>query len=142
MISIIIPSYYSQSTIGECLRSLTARRTKEKFEILVVNSSIDETTKIVKEHFPTVQFIQLEKRAFAGTARNIGIKKTKGDIVAFVDADCVPSSNWLSKVISWHRKGYRVVGDSIVNGIKKTFLVKLSTLWKFLNSLQTIQRER
>jgi len=119
MISIIIPSYCSQATIGECLGSLIAQRIEEKYEILVINSSNDEIHKIVKEQFPFVEFIQLEKRTFAGTARNIGIQKSKGDIVAFIDADCTPSSDWLSKVISWHRKGYRVVGGSIINESKK-----------------------
>lgn len=115
MISIVVPSYYSQSTIGDCLQSLISQKIEEEFEILVINSSADETYKIVKEHFPSVQFIQLEKRVFAGKARNIGIQETKGDIVAFLDADCAPSSDWLSRMISWHRKGYQVVGGSIVN---------------------------
>lgn len=34
MISIIVPSYNSQSAIGECIRSLNAQRIEEKFEIL------------------------------------------------------------------------------------------------------------
>ncbi|UCC39483.1 MAG: glycosyltransferase [Candidatus Aminicenantes bacterium] len=124
MISIIIPRYYSQLTISECLRSLTAQKTEEKFEILVINSSSDETHKIVREYFPTVQFIQLKKRVFAGAARNIGIQKSQGDRVAFIDADCIPSSDWLSKIISWHRKGYRVVGGSIANGSHENIFSK------------------
>lgn len=115
MISIIIPSYNSQSTIGECLRSLEAQEIEEDFEILVVNSSFDNIPEIVKKHFRTVHFIQLEKRAFAGTARNIGIQKAKGDTVAFIDADCIPCSDWLIRMIGWHTQGYRVVGGSIVN---------------------------
>lgn len=122
MISVVVPSYYSQTTISECLRSLIAQRIEERFEILVVNSSDDETDKIVRERFPTVHFIQLDKRAYPGTARNIGIQESKGEVVAFIDADCFPSADWLSKVISWHRKGYRVVGGSIANGsIKNIF---------------------
>jgi len=73
MISIIVPSYYSQSTIKECLQSLMNQDIEEKFEIWVVNSSPDDTCAIIQQHFPTVYCIQLEKRAFAGKARNIGI---------------------------------------------------------------------
>lgn len=115
MISVIIPSYCSQSTIIECLQSLIIQRTEEDFELLVVNSSIDNTYQIVKKHFPAVSFIQLEKRAFAGTARNIGIKNAKGDILAFIDSDCTASADWLNRIESWHRKGYETVGGSIVN---------------------------
>ncbi len=115
MVSIIIPSYHSQSTIGECLRSLEGQKVEEDFEILVINSSLDKTPDIVKGHFPAVHFTQLEKRAFPGAARNIGIQEARGDKVAFIDADCIPCSDWLSRMIRWHEKGYRVVGGSIVN---------------------------
>lgn len=124
MISIIIPSYYSQSTIGECIRPLIAQRIEENFEILVINSSSDDTSIIVKTHFPTVRFIQLEKRAFAANARNIGIQKARGDILAFIDSDCIPSSNWLSKIVSWHQNGYRAVGGSIVNASNENIFSK------------------
>ncbi|MFP4082795.1 MAG: glycosyltransferase family 2 protein [Candidatus Aminicenantes bacterium] len=115
MISIIIPCYHSQSFIARCLRSLFSQSTEEDFEILVVNSSQDETGEIVKKNFPGVRFFQLEKRVYAGKARNIGIQKAKGDLVAFIDADCAASSDWLSRMIFWHGKGFRVVGGSIVN---------------------------
>ncbi len=124
MVSIIIPSYHSQSMIGECLRFLEAQRIDEKFEILVVNSSSDKTPEIVKTHFPSVHLIQLEKRAFAGTARNIGIQQAKGDKLAFIDADCRPCSDWLSRMIRWHRKGYRAVGGSIVNKSEENIFSK------------------
>jgi len=115
MISIIIPSYYSQSTIGECIRSLLAQRIEGGFEILVINSSRDETSKIMKENFPTVRFFQLGERVFAGTARNIGIQEAQGEILAFIDADCTAPPDWLSRMLSWHNKGYRAVGGSLVN---------------------------
>lgn len=115
MISVIIPSYHSQTTIGDCLQSLQTQRTDEKYEILVINSSRDDTSRIFKDSFPSVRFFQLEKRVFAATARNIGIQNARGDIMAFIDADCRASSDWLDRMISWHSKSYRAVGGSIVN---------------------------
>lgn len=114
-ISIIIPSYHSQSFIADCIKSLKAQETEEKFEILVINSSQDETSKILKRDFSSVRIFQLKKRVFAGEARNIGIKKAKGEILAFIDADCKVSMDWLSKIIFWHKKGYKAVGGSLVN---------------------------
>ena len=119
MISVIIPSYHSQSTIGECLQSLQTQRTHENYEILVINSSRDDTFRIFKDSYPSVRFFQIEKRVFAATARNIGIQNARGDIMAFIDADCRASSDWLDRMISWHRKSYRAVGGSIVNESQK-----------------------
>lgn len=115
MISVIIPSYFAQKTIKDCLRSLLLQKTNFPYEILVVNSSKDQTSQIIKKGFPSVRFIQLEKRVFAGTARNIGIQKAKGNILCFIDADCEANPNWLSQMASWHQKGYEAVGGSIVN---------------------------
>jgi len=124
MISVIIPSYFSQFNILECIRSLKDQITKEKYEIIIINSSIDETYKIVKRYSSTISFIQLKKRAFAGTARNIGIQKAKGNILAFLDSDCYVASDWINKIVSWHRKGYRAVGGSIINENKENIYSK------------------
>jgi glycosyltransferase involved in cell wall biosynthesis len=119
MISVIIPCYRSSSTIRDCVQSLLDQEIQEKFEIIVINSSQDEIPRIISTHFPTIQLIQLEKRAFAGTARNIGIQNSKGDILAFIDSDCTASKDWLQHILSLHKQGYRAVGGSIVNASKK-----------------------
>ena len=124
MISVIIPSYCSQSTIIECIQSLVNQKIEEHFEILVVNSSADDTEEMVKEHFPNVEFVQLEQRVFAGTARNIGIQKARGDILAFTDSDCTASPSWLRKIVSWHLKGYRAVCGSIHNASNENIFSK------------------
>lgn len=115
MISIIIPSYLSQSTILGCLQSLTSQKTDEPFEIWVINSSDDETPRIVQNNFPAVRIVQMHERVYAGTARNIGIHKAEGDILAFIDADCRAAPDWLNRIHVWHRRGYQAVGGSIVN---------------------------
>ena len=119
MISVIIPSYHSQTTIGDCLQSLHSQRTDEKYEILVINSSRDGTSRIVKDSFPLVRFFQLKRKVFAATARNVGIQNARGDVMAFIDADCSASSDWLDRMILWHSKSFRAVGGSIVNKSQK-----------------------
>lgn len=114
-ISVIIPSYHSQSTIEECLQSLINQSTEEDYEILVINSSDDETPEIVKDKFPSVRLIQLERRVSAARARNTGIREAGGNIMAFIDADCSAAFDWLRKIAAWHGKGYRAVAGSIVN---------------------------
>jgi len=116
MISVIIPSYNSQDTIEKCLDSLSNQSYKDSYEIILVDSSIDKTPQIVSSHHPDIKLIHFSKKTDPGTARNMGIREAKGDILAFTDSDCVPSRDWLERMAAAHQSAYRVIGGVVRNG--------------------------
>lgn len=118
-VSVVIPSYNSKRTIKECLSSLCNQETRLKYEVIVVDSSNDGTQKLISS-FP-VTLIHVRKRLFAGEARNRGIKRAKGRIIAFTDADCIIAPNWLDEVFAAHKK-YDAVGGRITNGNPRSLL--------------------
>jgi glycosyltransferase involved in cell wall biosynthesis len=97
-VSIIIPVYNGANTIAACLESLLGQvYPAEAYDIIVVeNGSTDNTTQIV-EKYP-VRLFHSHKRGPA-PARNLGIAKSKAEIVAFTDADCIADPQWLSKLV-------------------------------------------
>jgi len=96
MISIIIPSHNSEKTIQENVRSLLKQNYKGQYEIIVVDSSKDKTPDIVSQ-FP-VKLLKQKPRGPAA-ARNLGMKKSKGDTVVFIDSDCIAPRNWLKNLL-------------------------------------------
>lgn len=96
MISIIIPSYNSAKTIAETIKSLLNQNYREKYEIIIVDSSKDETPDIVSK-FP-VRLIK-QKSIGPAAARNLGVKNAKGEIIVFIDADCIAPKNWLKNLL-------------------------------------------
>ena len=112
-ISVVIPTYNEQDRIGNCLRSIFDQDTDYSFEVIVVDSSKDRTPEIVQREFPQVNLIHLEQQTFAAEARNIGIEKASGTIVAFIDADCVADANWLNAIVDSHHHDHQVVGGAI-----------------------------
>jgi glycosyltransferase involved in cell wall biosynthesis len=96
-VSVIVPVRNGQGTIGDCLSSLL--RTDypaDRREILVVdNGSTDRTAEIVKG-LP-VGYLGEERRG-APAARNRGITASRGELIAFTDADCVVAREWLSEL--------------------------------------------
>jgi len=116
MISVIIPSYNSETTIIRCLDALQNQSYCGHYEIVLVDSSDDRTPKIVTSDYPNVKLIHLEDRTDPGTARNIGIGKAKGDLIAFVDSDCVPAHDWLERIVCAHDSTYGIIGGVVKNG--------------------------
>lgn len=94
-ISIVIPVKNEGKFVRECLNAVTKMNyPREKYEIIVVdNDSSDNSREYINEY---ERIILLEKKEGSiGAIRNFGAKHASGDIIAFLDGDCVPDKNWL-----------------------------------------------
>src|SRR5215472_13909393 len=78
VVSIIVPCYNSDQTIRRCLAALISQEAPPPFELIVVDSSTDRTPQIVEQEFPSAKLIHLGTRAYAGAARNIGVRSSRG----------------------------------------------------------------
>src|SRR3989338_4188254 len=108
-LSVIIPSYNSSSTIKECIQSLKDQDFNGAYEIIVVDSSNDSSYHLIREWFPDINLIHIDKQTFPGTARNIGIKAAKSDFIACIDADCIAERSLLS-LMKKRLEHYNIVG--------------------------------
>jgi len=95
--SIVVCSYNSERTIDYCLKSLSQLRYGGKYEIIVIDSTlVDSVRRIANNHEAT--YYWTPPRGYS-EARNLGIEKSKGEIVAFTDSDCVADINWLTNLV-------------------------------------------
>lgn len=86
LVSVIIPTYNSGPYITEALMSVFGQ-TYKNFEIIVVDDgSTDETKNNLHSFINGVQCIYKDN-AGPASARNLGIKKSKGEYIAFLDSD-------------------------------------------------------
>jgi glycosyltransferase involved in cell wall biosynthesis len=97
-ISVIVPFYNSEPYIAECIEGLLSQKYPiEHHEIVMVdNNSTDASAEIVKRH-SCIKLVSEEKQG-AYAARNRGLREAKGEIIAFTDPDCIPSSDWLERI--------------------------------------------
>jgi GT2 family glycosyltransferase len=112
-LSVVIPSYNMAPHIGRCLASLMAQATSAAFEVIVVDSSNDGTDRLVRERFPDGLCIHLPRRTNAAMARNIGIRRARAPIVAFLDADCIADPHWVDAILKAHAGPFEVVSGAI-----------------------------
>jgi len=92
--SIVVPARNAEKTIGKCIESVLRQNyPKGRFEVIVIdNNSTDRTAKEIKQ-FP-VKYL-LHKKPGSGASRNLGIKNSKGEIIAFIDSGGIADKNWL-----------------------------------------------
>lgn len=91
--SIIIPikeinHLLRQETIPQILK-----QTYPDFEIIIV------TDKVSKEQFPKTEIIASGKDIGPAGKRDMGVKRAKGDILAFLDDDSYPETTWLKNAL-------------------------------------------
>lgn len=121
-VSVIIPSFNSQHTIKKCLHALEKQKCQHNFEIIVVDSSQDNTSKIIPKKFPNISFYSFSKRKYPGDARNFGATKASGQIFAFTDSDCIVDSDWIEKIIEAHKNPSPLIGGIIDNGNPESYV--------------------
>lgn len=112
-VSVIIPHLNDQERLVGCLE-LLRRQTypHDRFEVIVVDNGSTRPLDSVLERFPEVIATSETERG-CGTARNRGVAISRGDILAFTDADCLPEPTWLANAVRMFRDG---AGPEIVGG--------------------------
>jgi glycosyltransferase involved in cell wall biosynthesis len=97
-ISFIIPAYNEESYIRHCLDAIVREvNGRDSYEIIVVdNNSNDKTCEIVASEYPGAKLIH-EPRRGANRAREAGFAVSKGDLVAFLDADTELTAGWIDR---------------------------------------------
>lgn len=99
-VSVLIPVFNDRKRLKLCLKALeTQTYPKECYEVIVIDNGSGEDIKSVAHSFQQASVCR-EDIAGSYAARNKGLTIAKGEIIAFTDADCIPSSEWIEEGVS------------------------------------------
>ena len=93
-ISIVIPAHNEEASLPETLRAALAQDHPD-YEVIVVDNASTDRTYEVASGFPII--VVRESRKGLLWARECGRLEAKGEIIANMDADCLPEKDWLSR---------------------------------------------
>ncbi len=93
-VSVVIPAHNEESNIADTIRAVL-NQDYHDFEVIVVdNASVDKTGEVASA-FPVT--VVREDRKGLLWARERGRTESTGDIIANIDADCLPERDWISR---------------------------------------------
>lgn len=105
VISIIIPTLNRAGSLHLCLERIKENSLsgEERMEVIVIDSSDDNSSEIICKEFNFSQYLKskLKNRSFQ---RNLGLKKAKGEVIAFLDDDCFVRDSWLVRLSARFKK--------------------------------------
>lgn len=113
-VSVIIPHYRDLDALRRCLGAL-GRQTYANgtFEIVVADNNSPEGSAAVAEAIADRARLVIVVEKGAGPARNGGVSVGNGEVLAFIDSDCVPEPQWIEEGVRSLRD-YDFVGGRVV----------------------------
>jgi glycosyltransferase involved in cell wall biosynthesis len=102
MISIIIPVYNAEKNIIPLLEGLNLQ-TRQDFEVIIVDDgSTDDSKELAEKNkirFNYTLSLITQPNAGPAKARNVGVENAKGDIIIFLDSDCLTPPDWIEEMV-------------------------------------------
>jgi len=102
-VDIILPNYNSSEHIEETLNSIVGQSFKNWKLSIVDDNSNDETKNIIKRYVLNnkIKIIWLKRNKGVGFCRNLAMRNTKSEYIAFIDSDDIWEKEKLSKQLDF-----------------------------------------
>jgi glycosyltransferase involved in cell wall biosynthesis len=117
-VSVVVPFHNAKTFLPNLLESLLNQNyPKNRYEIVLVDDgSTDGSSNVITEAIErrgemyNIKVLRCNEKGGPASARNVGIKNSKGEIIAFTDADAIPKKDWLTELV----KGFK---DDSIGGV-------------------------
>lgn len=132
-ISVVVPCYRDPELLTDLLRSLRAQKARgadTSFEVIVVDSGADDRVAAEAERYGA-RCIRGRGRLLPGEARNLGAKRAKGTVLAFIDSDCVADEGWIDAVAAGLRGRAMAVGGPVSDRLPWYTVASVDNLLQF-----------
>jgi GT2 family glycosyltransferase len=116
--SIVVATHNRASTLSRLLDSLVGQAAGVPFEVIVVDdASTDATADLLRrasaESPLDLRVLRLDANRGPATARNLGWRTARAELICFTDDDCVPHPGWVAALVGASRDVDIVQGRTV-----------------------------
>ena len=136
LVSIIVPIYNTAKYLPKCLDSIL-NQTYQNLEIILVDDgSTDDSGTIAKNYAKKDSRIKVIHQENAGqsSARNLGLKKSTGEYISFIDSDDTIAKTFVEKLLQPYLKNPNI--SLTVCGLRYNWLKTKTSTEVFLKPLR------
>ncbi|UUX51879.1 glycosyltransferase [Nisaea acidiphila] len=138
-VSVYIPCFNAERTIGACIASLISQQRKPDEIILVDDGSTDRSVEIATR-YPGVKLVKFPGNKGLATARNAGVRFSKGELIASIDSDCAADPRWLRILVEEMERDPDLCG--VAGGVQETELGTIADRWRTYHMAQHYGQNR
>ncbi|RMD86142.1 MAG: glycosyltransferase family 2 protein, partial [Candidatus Dadabacteria bacterium] len=130
-VTVIIPAYNCEKTIGQVLDAITGQRYPNYEVIVIDDGSTDGTEGIVKK-YPDVKYIRNDKNLGLANTLNKGIKLSENELIITLHADCVPQTkDWIAHMVEM------VTADEMIGAVSSKYTLP-KEIWEKLDFIPKV----
>lgn len=111
-VTIIIPNYNGYRFMEPCLSSLKKQTFKDFRTLIVDNASADGSVEYVREHYPEIELITLDKNYGFSRAVNIGIRHSRTPYVILLNNDTAVDPYYIEEMVKAIEQSPRIFSVS------------------------------
>jgi len=123
-VSVVIPARNEARNLRAVVEVVLAQAVGHDLEIIVIDDGSSDGTAAIAEaagaRVVRSASVGGPRGGNPGAARNLGARESLGEVIIFLDADCLPQDGWLDRLLEAHGAGRDVVGGSLAmpSGLK------------------------
>lgn len=147
MISVIIPVYNSEEFLPLLFEGILKQCIENnRFEVIFIdNNSTDTSAELIKRFITSnyqldIKYLQYKDEQTSYGARNFGVAKSNGEIIAFTDADCIPDKSWLANIYEFYSTEKN--SNTIIAGNIVLLLENTKAIWENFDAIGFLNNER
>jgi hypothetical protein len=117
-LSVVVVAFNGSALLRRCLKSLRSQTLKDGVEVLVIDrgEADQEEERRLRQWFREVQWIRASGTDTVAQMRALGIGRSRGQIVALLEDDCIASETWCARLVETHRGNDAAVGGAVGPG--------------------------
>ena len=110
LVSVVIPAHQSNDYLKKCLKSINSQN-YSNYEVIVVSDNSKEVEDYVKQEYSHFKILNTHYEGHGvAKARNLGADSAKGELLIFIDSDCLAPSNLIQTYVENYMENCLMIG--------------------------------